>query len=99
MHGVGADSQLAQSSVGFDRVQDVRRLGCAVCDELVVVAALPVGIVEVDVAHHVAAGGEDDHPGALRGGELRSEQSGEFEVPEMVRADLDFEPVGSGRTG
>ena len=58
MDGVGADSQAAQAAVGFDGVQNVRRLGRAVCDELVVFPAFPVGVVEVDVTQDVAPGGQ-----------------------------------------
>src|ERR1700748_667585 len=54
---------------------------------------LPVRIVEVDVTHDMATGGEDDDPGARRGGELRCQQPSEFEVAEMICSQLYFEAV------
>src|SRR3984957_13669440 len=93
MHGVGADSQLAPAAVGFLRVQDVRRLGSAVGGELVVFAMLPGRIVEADATHDVAAGGQDADPGPRRGGELRCQESSEFEVSEMICAQLYFEAI------
>ena len=74
-------------------------LDCAVRDELVVFALLPVGIGKVDVTHDVASGGEDDQPGAIGGRKLRDKEPGEFEVPEMVCPDLQFEPIVSTPEG
>src|ERR1700751_6055241 len=99
MNGIGADSHLAQPPVGLEGMQDVRGLGCTVCDELVVFAGFPVGIIKVHVTHDVSSGGEDDQPGAPGRRELWNEESAEFEVPEMVCPDLQFEPVVSTSEG
>src|ERR1700743_619915 len=93
MHGVGPNSELGQTAVGFLGVQDIRRLGRAVRDELVVFAMLPIRIVDVDVTHDVAAGGKDDDSRARGSGELRCQEPGEFEVSEMICAELYFESI------
>ena len=60
MHGERVDAPIAKSSVERDGMQDVG-------GERVVFAAVPVGIVQIDVAETMALGGEvDDDAGQLR---------------------------------
>ena len=82
-------------------VQDVRRLGCAVCDELVVVAAAPSW--DRRNRRHPCTWPPDERmttrapPAAASCG---SEEPGELEVPEMVRPHLEFEAiVGAAERG
>ena len=90
---------IAETSVELDQVQDVGGLRCAVRRELVVVASIPVRVVEIDIAQPVAVGGQDDDPGAIGGDEPRDKQSRELEVAQMVCAELHLEAVGCSAEG
>ena len=92
---ISADPKTLQTPVEFHHVQDVRGLRRAVCDELVVVALLPVRVLKTDVPQAVAPGREDHHSGAVGGDQRRSEQPGQLEVTEMVCRQLDLESVGA----
>ena len=66
MHRVGTHAAATQPSVQLDHVQDIGGLRCSVGGELVVFPPLPVGVVQVDVAHPVPVRRQNHDAGALQ---------------------------------
>ena len=89
-HRADRRSRLGEAALELRREQEVRELRLAVGAPRVVGAALPVEVVEVDLADPVAGRGDRDD--AV--GDLREQQVREREVAEVVRADLHLEAVG-----
>ncbi len=88
-------SSLREAALELGREQQVRELRLAVRAPGVVGAALPVEVVEVDLADPVAGRG-DRHDAVA---DLRQQQVREREVAEVVRADLQLEPVAGAPLG
>src|SRR5436305_3449742 len=90
-------TSILETTIELDRVENVRRLRLAVGDELVVLAPLPVGVVEVDITQLVTVGA--DHDDAARGApNHRGHQAADqYEVTEMIGPELKLEAIGSPR--
>ena len=95
VHGHRADRRpgIGEAALELGREEEVRELRLAVRAPRVVGAALPVEVVEVDLADPVAGRGDGDDAVA----DLRQQEVREREVAEVVRADLQLEPVGGAR--
>ena len=94
MRGVGMDATAAEPPFELDREEDVQRLRLPVRVPRLVVASFEIEIVEIGFAD-VVTGRRHVHDARRRSGEQRRDNEvREQEVPEVVRAELELEPVG-----
>jgi hypothetical protein len=89
VRGVGPDIPAVATAapVEFHREHQLRQLGDAVAVHRLV-AALGVGVGELEVALGGGDAADGDHPRGPRRAQQRQQVTGQGEVPEVVRTEL-----------
>src|SRR3546814_3681833 len=88
----GADAAILVAAIELDGKEDVRGLGAAIGDPRIIVAAVEIGVAQIDVRETVPRRGEADQAAAVL--DQRRDAVDESEVTQMIGAELRLEAIG-----
>src|SRR3546814_6764306 len=88
----GADAAILVAAIELDGKEDVRGLGAAIGDPRIIVAAVEIGVAQIDVRETVPRRGEADQAAAVL--DQRRDAVAESDVTPMLGSALRLDTIG-----